>query len=700
VPAPTPPTTVPRATSDPDLLAERAHLAAARGALARMRERTSTLDSSAAGDAVSQVFLESAIVRRMKALADDPTVPLFFGRLDYSDDHPDAQGERFYIGRRHVSDENGDPMVVDWRAGISLAFYRASRAEPMGVRLRRRFGFQHGEMTAYEDEALLHGQAADHSTILEAEIERPRVGPMRDIVATIQPEQDVIVRSELDESVCVQGAPGTGKTAVGLHRAAFLLYAHRDQLSRQGVLVVGPNASFLRYIGDVLPALGEIDAQQTTIEELVARTLTRLNARYTLSGVDDPRAATLKGDARLATVAHRALWSQVRTPGEGLVVPRGARRWRLSPYEVEEILTELRGRGVRYGAARGMLAQRLAHGILVKMEIAGDSPDDRVQDAVARSREVRRYVDLAWPAVEPGRLVLRLLGDPDHLAGAADGVLTDEEQALLLWRKPARTPTAVRWSLADAVIVDEVADLVERTPSLGHVVADEAQDLSPMMLRAVGRRCSTGSTTVLGDLAQATTPWATRSWPEALGHLGKPDAHIEQLTTGFRVPGEVIEYAARLLPVVAPGLEPPTSVRRARGELTVTRVEPVLLMDRVVSTVRATVAMVGSVGLVTPDALLGTVVDALTRAGVRHAALGDETAADPVEFDTKLDVVPASLAKGLEFDHVVLLEPAGIVDGEADHVTGLRRLYVCLTRAVTSLAVLHTDPLPDELGHP
>ena len=686
---------------DPDLAGERDHLAASRAALARMRTRTASLDSSAAGDWVSQQFLESAIYRRMKALADDPTVPLFFGRLDYTDSHEDARGERFYIGRRHVSDEVGDPMVVDWRARISRAFYRASKVEPMGVELRRRFGFQHGEMTAYEDEALLEGVVEEHSEILEAEIERPRVGPMRDIVATIQPEQDVIVRSDLEESVCVQGAPGTGKTAVGLHRAAYLLYAHRDQLSRQGVLVVGPNASFLRYIGDVLPALGEIDAQQTTIEELVGATLSRLNPRYAIRGVDGPAVATLKGDARLATVVARALWSQVQAPAEGLLVPRGARRWRLAPYEVEDILAELRSRGVRYGAARGMLAQRLAHGILVKMELAGDSPDDRVQDAVARSREVRRYVDLVWPAVDPARLVLRLLGDADFLASVADGVLTDDEQRLLLWDKPPKAPTSARWSLADGVLIDEAADLVERTPSLGHVVADEAQDLSQMMLRAVGRRCSTGSTTVLGDLAQATTPWASRSWQDALGHLGKADAHIEQLTKGFRVPGEVIEYAARLLPVIAPGLEPPTSVRRTRGELLVRQVPD--LATSLAAVVANTTQRVGSVGLITPDALVPSVVSALTASELAHAILGEEPANVETEqsaFDIRLDVVPASLAKGLEFDHVVLVEPAGIVAGEADRMTGLRRLYVCLTRAVTSLAIVHVDELPAELGTP
>ncbi len=421
---------------DPDpISAERRHLARSRAELARMRAKTAALDTSAAGDWVSQQVLESTIYLRMKALEDDPTIPLFFGRLDYDEAHEDARGERFYIGRRHVTDEHGDPMVVDWRARISTAFYRASRVEPMGVRLRRRFGFQHGEMTAFEDERLLEGVEETHSEILETEIERPRVGPMRDIVATIQPEQDVIVRAEVDRSVLVQGAPGTGKTAVGLHRAAYLLYSHRDQLSRQGVLVVGPNASFLRYIGDVLPALGEIDAKQTTIEELVGKTLLSLNARYTVRGEDPAEVATLKGDARMATVLHRALWSHLKPPTEGLVVPRGARRWRVATYEAEEIVAALRERGVRYGAARAMLPQRLAHAILVKMELAGDSPDDRVQDAVARSRPVKQYADQLWPAVDPARLVLRLLSEPAFLAEAADGVLTEDEQATLLWQQ-------------------------------------------------------------------------------------------------------------------------------------------------------------------------------------------------------------------------------------------------------------------------
>jgi len=680
------------ATTDPELEREQAHLAESRAQLARMRERTAAMDSAAAGDWVSREYLESTFALRMKQLADDPTVPLFFGRIDTVPSGGSGAGESFHIGRRHVSDPTGEPMVIDWRAPVSLPFYRASRAEPMDVERRRRYGFQSGRLTAYEDEDLAHGEGGgpEHSAILEAEIERPRVGPMRDIVATIQPEQDVIVRSGLTRSVCVQGAPGTGKTAVGLHRAAYLLYAHREQLTRQGVLVVGPNASFLRYIRDVLPALGEIDATQTTIEELAAKTLTTLQPRNSVRAVEDARVATLKGDPRMATVLERALWAHVATPTEGLVVPLGARRWRVPAYEAEELVASLRQRGVRYGAARAMVPQSLAHRVLVQMELAGDSPDDRVQNAVARSKPVKDYAAALWPAVDPRRLVWRLLSDPGFLASAADGVLTDEEQSLLLWRKPPRSAGTARWTLADAVLIDEATDLVERTGSLAHIVADEAQDLSPMMLRALGRRCSTGSVTVLGDLAQATTPWGSRSWADALGHLGKPTAHVEQLTRGFRVPGEVIEYAARLLPHITVGLEPPTSVRRSRGELTfASRAQLRARLD-------AVAPREGSIGLIVPDALVDEATHHLD--GLVYAVVGREVADDETEFDAHLDLVPASLAKGLEYDHVLLVEPAAIVAGEPDRVTGLRRLYVCLTRAVTSLVVLHDDPVPEELA--
>lgn len=255
--------------SDDPLARERAHLASSRAALRAMREDVEALDiKDVTANWVNAVVLGRQIEDRIKALADLSHTPLFFGRLDYL--HTTQEGQRFYIGRRHVHDAGGDPMVIDWRAPVSQPYYQASKKDPQDVGLRRRFGYTGGELTAYEDEHLSDPEELERtSRLLQAEIERPRVGPMRDIVATIQPEQDGIVRSDLSGTVCVQGGPGTGKTAVGLHRVAYLLYAHRERLARTGTLVIGPNRSFLHYIEQVLPALGELEVKQATVDDLV-----------------------------------------------------------------------------------------------------------------------------------------------------------------------------------------------------------------------------------------------------------------------------------------------------------------------------------------------------------------------------------------------------------------------------------------------
>lgn len=684
------PDTTPDAAADP-LGRERTHLSASRAALRAMREDVEALDiRDVTANWVNAIVLQAQIDDRIKALADLTHTPLFFGRLDYlhapgAELAEGAEGEQFYIGRRHVHDADGDPMVIDWRAPVSQPFYRASKKDPQDIALRRRFGYTGGELTAYEDEHLSDpAEAAAVSKLLQQEIERPRVGPMRDIVATIQPEQDEIVRSGLSGSVCVQGGPGTGKTAVGLHRVAYLLYAHRDRLARTGTLVIGPNRSFLHYIEQVLPALGELEVKQATVDDLVAR------EGLEVRGDDTAETAVIKGDARMAQVLRRAVRSHVTEPTEPLMVVRGSRRWRVPAYELAEIVSELQTRDIRYGAARDALPQRIAHAVLVRMEQAGEAPDDRVQDAVARNAAVKAAVKAVWPPVEPPKLVLRLLSDPEFLAAHADGILTEDEQKLLLWQKPFRSVRSAKWSAADLVLIDEASDLVERTHSLGHVVLDEAQDLSPMQYRAVGRRCTTGSATVLGDLAQGTTPWATRSWDEALTHLGKPEAAVEELTAGFRVPREVIAYASRLLPSISPGLAPVSSVRETPGSLVVS--ESADLTADVVSACRDSLAHEGSIGLIAADARIPVLAEALLAAGLPYLAPGEETTAR-----SRLTLVPASLAKGLEYDYVVLDEPAAIVSGEPDERTGLRRLYVCLTRAVSGLTALHAAPLPAPL---
>ncbi len=674
-------------SADP-LSRERSHLASSRAALRAMREDVESLDiSDVTANWVNAEVLARQIDERIKALADLSDTPLFFGRLDYlhavgAEQAEGAEGERFYIGRRHVHDADGDPMVIDWRAPVSQPFYRASKKAPMDIALRRRFGYTGGDLTAYEDEHLSDpAEAARTSKLLQQEIERPRVGPMRDIVATIQPEQDEIVRSGLGGTVCVQGGPGTGKTAVGLHRVAYLLYAHRERLARTGTLVIGPNRSFLHYIEQVLPALGELAVRQATVDDLVAHVEVR--------GADDAAAAVVKGDARMAEVLRRAVRSHVTMPTEPVVVVRGSRRWRVPAYELEGVVGELLDRDIRYGAARDALPQRIAHAVLVQMERSGEAPDDRVQDAVARNPAVKAAVKAIWPPVEPAKLVLRLLTDADFLALHAAGLLTEDEQKAILWAKPVRSVKSAKWSAADAVLIDEATDLVQRTHSLGHVVLDEAQDLSPMQYRAVGRRCTTGSATVLGDLAQGTTPWATRSWQEALGHLGKTDAVVEELTAGFRVPTDVITYASRLLPHIAPGLTPVASVRENPGFF---EVREVCGAGEVVAACAELLRNEGSTGLIAADARIPALTEALAAAGLAHLAPGEETTRE-----TRLTLVPASLAKGLEYDYVVLDEPRAVVDGEPDERTGLRRLYVALTRAVSGLIVTHAAPLPAEL---
>jgi DNA helicase IV len=693
-----------------EIEAEARYLAAARAALRSMRTEVVETETPEFVSGTDEVWFNTmyrlARARRAADLVDQPDVPLFFGRLDYEPgtiEEPDPNTrdvDRVYVGRRHVRDHAGTPLVVDWRAPVSMPFYRATREDPLGVRRRRRYGFSdRAQLTAYEDEPLTDGRSAptsaaptsaaaptvslQASALLTAEIERPRSGPMRDIVATIQPEQDELVRAPLHPSICVQGAPGTGKTAVGLHRLAYLLYTEPSRLSG-GVTVVGPNRSFLGYIRHVLPALGEVSVLQKTIDELIDRPVT---------AVDPPDVARLKGDARMAEVLRRALWANIAAPDDDVVYVHGSSRYRVARGRVEQIVADLRAGG-RYGPGRDALAQRLAHLVVSQMERRGATPDDRELAAVARSKPIREVLDAVWPKVTPEQVLFRLLSDDAGLADASEGLLTAGERTTLAWRKAPRSAKSARWSAADAILLDELAGLIERTPSLSHVMVDEAQDLSPMQCRALGRRCVSGSLTVLGDLAQGTSAWAADDWPTLLEHLGKPDTRLAVLDRGFRVPAQIIEYAARLIPSIAPGLGAPTSVRRAAGALTITAVAAGSLLDEVVAAGRRRLADEGSVGLIAADADVTDLCERVGRAGLETALLGrDEDALE----SGRLVCVPASLAKGLEFDAVVVAEPSHIVAAEP---RGLHRLYVVLTRAVSALDIVHAEPLPEPLRRP
>ncbi|MFD6434146.1 HelD family protein [Streptomyces venezuelae] len=720
-------TTPPTAPTTDALAQERRHHDACRAALARMVEGAEErvvggADVSASGADAEVLGYEFR--SHAKAMRELPQAPLFFGRLDFADEEDadeadagagDHRGQRYYVGRLRVSEHpSAPPLVVDWRAPVSRAFYQAGARNPQGVAVRRRFGWAPGskgdsaDLTGMEDEPLGGGGVEDSgvedsgvedsgvedrgvedrgvegagggvaglgSRILAGEIERPRVGPMRDIAATIQPEQDDLVRGELAASVCVQGAPGTGKTAVGLHRAAYLLYTHPHRVQRSGLLILGPNRTFLRYIAEVLPSLGETGVRQSTVGD-------EIGGRHPVRARDDEAAAVVKHDARMAEVLRRALYARVAAPHADaeVAVADGAYRWRVPADELERIVTTVRSEEPPYGVGRERVRSRVVRAVQEQAERRAGPQNNTWVQKVGRAAPVKGFLDAVWPRVRADEVLAEVLGDAEALAAAADGILTDAEQRTILWSRPPRSHKSAKWSAADLVLLDEIEGLLERPAGYGHIVVDEAQDLSPMECRVIARRSDFGSLTVLGDLAQATTPWAARSWAEVLTHLGKPDASVTPLTTGFRVPRAVVGLANELLGRLDVDVPPARSLR-GDGELRVREVADVAA--GVVRAVRDALGREGSIGVIAADHDVDRLRTALEAAGIGSAG--------PDELGARVTLLPASVAKGLEYDHVVAAEPADIAEAEA---RGLHRLYVVLTRAVSRLDVLHSRPLP------
>ncbi|URM90856.1 AAA family ATPase [Streptomyces sp. MRC013] len=670
---------------DHELLRERAFHDLCRAALTRMADGAAETvvtgeDVSASGADAENLGYH--LRSRARELHEEPPGPLFFGRLDHAD------GRSHHIGRRRVATHSAEPpLVVDWRAPVARAFYQARPEDPQGVRVRRRFGWapyskgDSADLTGLEDEHLQHPApgttpAADVDGLLAAEIERPRVGPMRDIAATIRPEQDDLVRAPLGTSLCVQGAPGTGKTAVGLHRVAYLLYTHPRRVQRDGMLVLGPNRAFLAYVSEVLPALGERDVRQTTVDEEIARTV-----GHTPRAEDTAAAAAVKHDARMAVVLHRALHARVRPPSEELAVPDGTYRWRVPADELAALVEGVRAEAPPYPVGRERLRSRVVRALRARAERRAGPVGAAWERRVGRSRPVAALLDACWPRAVPEQVLAEVLADP------CDPALTGAEREAIRWARPPRSYRSARWTAADLVLLDELAGLMERPAGHGHIVVDEAQDLSPMQCRAVARRsAASGSLTVLGDLAQGTTAWAARDWREQMAHLGRPDARVTALTAGYRVPGAVVDLANRLLGALRVDVPPARAVRRD-GEVAVRAVTD--LDAAVVDAVRAALGREGSVGVIAADAACGRLRDALAAAGVATGHPGEVAADAP-----RTTVVPAGLAKGLEYDHVVLAEPAAVAETGP---RGPNRLYVALTRAVSRLDVLHARPLPAEL---
>ncbi len=691
-------------TSDPpihpDLVSEQAVLDRAHRFLENMQDRARAAktigdrvvqDEDSADARVVQYHLE----RRQESLHSGHG-PLCFGRID------NDSGERWYVGRRHVEDDQARPVVVDWRAPVSAAFYRATAVDPCGLEFRRRFSIADQEIVSIFDEDLTDPDANLASGLpdpLLAELDRARSGQMSDIIATIAAEQDVIIRAPLDELLVVQGGPGTGKTAVGLHRAAFLLFQHRQDLSDSKVLVLGPNPLFLRYIADVLPSLGEVSVRQATVEGLLA-------AKYRVAGVDEPAVARVKGDLRMAAVVDGAIRNRIRIPADGLEVKSGLAVVRFLAEDLEAMVKTVLSRRLPINDGREVLRNMLVAEAWRRHSgrASVDPGSEPIFTSGARGdKSFRSTVDKLWPKHTAVAVLKGLFSSRKRLAEASAGILDDAERQLL-YRPSAKKGADEPWTVADLAILDEIETRCVGVPTTyGHVVVDEAQDLSPMALRLVGRRAERGSMTILGDLAQATTPMASRSWETAIETLvaagqwvdDPPAVHVTELTVGYRVPAAILDVANRLLAEAAPTVTPARSVRPGGDPPLIVAVEADELAATVVAEVTALQERTTSVAVVAVGGLLDRLEPVFTEAEIQVERVdgsnrrgGGLPGADAVAL-----VEPASV-KGLEFDAVVVVEPAAIAELDA----GLRHLYVSLTRAVQHLGIVHHRPLPAALS--
>ncbi|HEX3291498.1 MAG TPA: UvrD-helicase domain-containing protein [Gaiella sp.] len=641
----------------PDLPAEQAYVDHAYDCLDRMRAVVERA-ADATDSEVAALALEAWAVRRLKTF-EDAERGLCFGRLDL-----DTTPVPLYVGRRWVHDDDNELLVVNWQAPAARPFYVATPADPHNVTLRRRFRTEGRRLLDLSDETLDGSGSIAGGDFLLDELERSREPHMRDIVATIQSDQYRLITRDPEPPLVVQGGPGTGKTAVGLHRASYLLYSHRDRLRR--VLVVGPNPTFMEYVSHVLPTLGEENVEQRAVGELVDG--------VEVSVTDPPAVERLKGDGRLAAVIANAAAARAAAHPEELVARMEGEYLRVREREVAELLAEARrelGLTTRarerfrmnvlrrfyedYGARLGGLAWR---------------DFGEVERALNAKGFLGRWLDRVWPAVSPDALVRTLLTSRPALEAAAAGILDDAEQ-----RSLRRSRAGFGWSEHDVPLVDEArAVLAEPARTFGHVIVDEAQDLTPMQLRMVARRAARASVTILGDIAQATGPVVHDGWNDVLRHLpGEPE--IEELRHAYRVPAEIMELALPLLDRIAPGVEAPLAFRTGATAPHVERVPESELL---------TTALYRALGLAREEGLLAVILpEQLVPDLTAHSA-----------YDDGIPLLSPRRAKGLEFDHVVVVEPALIAEGE----TGLRELYVALTRPTRTLVVVHSRPLPEPLG--
>jgi DNA helicase IV len=770
---------------DPELAAEQAYVDAAYARLEAMRaaaERVRAAYSDVRAGGTHQARLERDIAwnvtQRRLADLDIGDAPLMFGRLDM-EDH-----SRWYVGRIAVEDAEHTPLVVDWRAPVSEPFYRATAVEPMAVVRRRHLISKKGRELVGLDDEVFDQAAIDEAGLpiagegaLLAALERNRTGRMGDIVATIQAEQDEAIRADPAGPLVVAGGPGTGKTAVALHRAAYLLYTFRRRLGAQGVLLVGPSPVFLRYIEHVLPSLGEQDVQLSTIAGL--------RPSLKIRGTDAAAAGALKGDARMERVIERAVADRERPLRDEFTLLIDGLQLRVRRRETVRLIDNVHRRRGTHNELRPHLVQRFVDVLVARYKEAAirsyhrreeDAPAENVrslfdrdntldasvagalvrgeappegweQELRARMRsrpEVKEALDRMWPVLSGPELVNDLFGFSALVRSAAEDVLTEHEQALL-HRARGRDVTTVAWTEDDVALVDEAdsrlgpveaarprrrraqnhdedldrasrvidelglhgftdaASVVRRNEepvangseslkdprTFGHVLVDEAQDLTAMQWRMLARRCPSGSMTLVGDPGQASRPGALASWSDVLEHVPQhAPVRFVTLTINYRTPSEVMEVASRLLAVAAPTVESSRSVRSTGEHPLFVATAPDRLVEETTEHARASLARTGTLAVIAPAALHAEIIAGL--AGVDAST--DATDA----LDAAVAVLEPAEAKGLEFDHVVVVEPARLVTADR---AGLRLLYVSITRTTKTLTVVHAEPLPEGLAN-
>jgi DNA helicase IV len=778
------PTSDPEVPTDSELAGEQAYVTGAYARLEAMKaaaERVRAAYSDVRAGGTHQARLERDIAwdvtqRRLTDL-DIGESPLIFGRLDMED------SSRWYVGRLAVEDEEHTPLVVDWRAPVAEPFYRATAVSPMSVVRRRHLITRRGrDVTGLDDEVFDQDaveseglQVAGEGALLAA-LEKNRTGRMGDIVATIQHEQDEAIRAEIHGVLVVGGGPGTGKTAVALHRAAYLLYTHRRRLASQGVLLVGPSAVFLRYIEYVLPSLGEQDVQLSTV--------TGLKSRFKIRGVDAPAVAQLKGDLRMAKVIEKAVADRQRALKDDLIVVIDGLRIRVSRSDTFRTIEAARRRNGTHNETRPYVARRMMDllvaryksaavrafrdrktadartdnvtslferdatldvsvaGALARNEAPPDGWEQELRARLRARREVKEALERMWPVLSGAELLNDLFGFSALVRSATEGIGLNETGQAALHRRREPDIADVRWTEGDIALIDE-ADLllgpveaarprksrrrsaeemldtasrviddlglhgyadaqtlaqrygepssnghetIGELRTFGHVLVDEAQDLTAMQWRMLARRCPSGSMTLVGDPGQASKPGAVATWEDVLSHLPTHNAsQFVTLTINYRTPSEVMDVASRLLAVAAPTIEPSVSVRSTGEEPRFVHVDRTDLVSAAAQHARDALALTGTVAIIAPDALHDALVASLRDLGAAEVADA---------LDAPIAVIDPTSAKGLEFDHVVVVEPSQLVTADR---AGLRLLYVTITRTTKTLTIVHNEALPEGL---